>query len=93
MSNVTGKDMVDMMAEGVNTYVKEHLLKSIVKDLVDEFEKDITTVVSDKLAGMFFKARKECDHRHFKEDLHILIEWAKTQEAYKTKYTMQSEQF
>ena len=91
MGSISGKDMVDMMAEGVETYVKQHLLESIVENLVSEFKKDITKVVSDKLAEMAFRAKSENNHMEQRKDLFVLIEWVKCQKEYKTKYTMQSE--
>ena len=91
MSNISGKDMVDMMAEGVETYVKQHLLESIVENLVSEFKKDITKVVSDELAEMAFRAKTENNHMEMRKDLFVLIEWVKCQKKYKAKYTMQSE--
>lgn len=91
MDNINGKDMVDMMAEGVETYVKQHLLESIVENLVSEFEKDITKVVGDKLAEMAFRAKSENNYLEQRKDLFVLIEWVKCQKEYKAKYTMQSE--
>jgi len=91
MKGVTGKDMVDMMAEGIESFVKAHLLETIVKDLVDDFEDNITRIVSGKLAEMAFRAKSEHNHDEYRKDLHVLIEWSKGQKAYKEKYTIQSE--
>lgn len=91
MSSLNGKDMVDMMAAGVETFVKDHLLENIVSNLVDEFKKEITNVVSDELAEMSFKAHSQDNHLEFRKELYLIIEWVKTQKAFKSKYEMKKE--
>ncbi len=91
MANVTGKDIVDFMAEGISTYVKDHMRDQIVNEMVEEFRETITDVVDEKLSEMVFNAYSQENPREMRKEMVLLIQWAKGQAEYKKKYSLQSE--
>lgn len=91
MSQVTGKDMVDMMAEGIESFIKDHIRDELVARILSEFEAEITSVIDAKLAEMAFKANAHESQYDLRKDLHILIEWSKGTARYKKKYYQQCE--
>jgi hypothetical protein len=91
MSEVTGKDIVDFMAEGVSSFVKEHIREQIITEMVDNFRDRITAEVDGKLAEMVFSAYTQDNQAAMQKELIVLIEWSKGQAAYKKKYSQVSE--
>lgn len=91
MEKVTGQDIVDFMAEGIESSVKAHLRESLVKRLVSEFEDEITHIIDDKLAEIVFNAYSQENQQVMRKELVLLIEWAKTKKEYKVKYSLQKE--
>jgi len=91
MTSVTGKDIVDMMAEGIEYHVKTHIKDQLVSRLVKEFESEITEVIDEKLSEMVFNAYSQENHLEMRKELSLLIEWSKGQAEYKKKYTLVSE--
>ena len=91
MAEVTGKDIVDMMAEGVSTFVKDHIREQIINEMVEDFRARITKEVDSKLSEMVFNAYSQENHIEMRKELSLLIEWSKGQAEYKKKYSLQSE--
>ena len=91
MANVTGKDIVDIMAEGISANVKDHIRDRIVNEMVEDFKGRITEVVDEKLSEMVFNAYSRENPREMRKELALLIEWTKGQAEYKKKYSLQSE--
>lgn len=91
MAEVTGKDIVDLMAEGIESFVKDHLKKELVDRLVGQFTEEITAIIDEKLSEMIFNAYSQQNHGEMRKELALLIEWSKGQAEYKKKYTLVSE--
>ena len=91
MAEVTGKDIVDMMAEGIETFVKDHIRQELIKTLVSQFEDEITMVIDKKLSEMIFNAYSQENPHEMRKELGLLIEWSKGQAEYKRKYELVSE--
>ena len=91
MKEIKGQSIIDSMAAGIESFVKEHLRDRLVKQLVDEFEVEITDIINEKLAEMCFKASSSQNFESYQDQLYILIEWAKGQKEYTTKYSMAGE--
>jgi len=86
-----GKDMVDMITEGVSTFVKDHVREQIINDMVEDFKARITEKVDEKLSEMVFNAYSQENKMGMSKELILLIEWSKGQAEYKKKYSLQSE--
>jgi len=89
--SVEGKDIVDMMAAGIEGFVKDHLLTTIVDRLVSEFKEEITDIVNEQLSQMVFNAYVGENPHKMRRELRLIIEWIKTTKEYQTKYTVQEE--
>lgn len=86
-----GGDLINLMMEGMETYVKDHIRDELVERLVSEFKADITSVIDEQLSEMVFKGFRDKNHQTLDENVKLLIEWTKGQAEYKKKYTVQSE--
>ena len=91
MANINGQDMVDIMAQGIESIVKPHVRDVIVANLISEFKDKITEVVDKELSEMIFQAQSHENQGEFRKDFLLLIEWSKGQAEYKKKYSVVSE--
>lgn len=82
------EDMLDLMVKGIESHIKQHLLDAVVSDLVAEFEKNVTEIVSDKLAEMAFAAQRSTNFRNMQQELAVWIKWCETQADREFKYKM-----
>jgi|GEM_PF-5579299 len=91
MEDLKGKDIVNFIAEGVSTYVKDHIRDKIIAEMVADFEARISEVVDDKLSEMVFESYHQDNQIEMRRELLLLIEWSKGEAEYKRKYEMKSE--
>lgn len=83
--------VMNYAVEGLMKEVRSILQEQIIKQMVEEFEAEITEIVSDKVAQLFFDASSYLNPAECRHDIQVLIKWAKLEKEKKFKYSIQQE--
>lgn len=83
--------IMDYAVEGLMKEVRSIVKDQIIKQMVEEFEAEITEIVSDKVAQLFFDVNQYHNPAEMRQDIQVLIKWAKLEKERALKYSVQKD--